>query len=167
MQTNGRASVTAKYKLILLLGLVVLALDQVSKSLAVAHLSATPQPVFGTFLQLNLVRNPGAAFSSATSLTWLLSLLAIAAVITILVLGLRVKSQGWALAFGVLLGGVLGNLADRIFRSPGVLRGHVVDFLQLPNWPVFNVADILINIAAGIIILQSFKKIQLDGSRGD
>ena len=63
------------------------------------------------------------------------------------------------------MAGVLGNLTDRLFRSPGALRGHVVDFLQLPNWPIFNVADICINIAAGVIILQAVRGISLDGTR--
>ena len=69
------------------------------------------------------------------------------------------------MALGLLLAGVAGNLTDRIVREPGPLRGHVVDFLMLPHWPVFNVADICINIAAGLIMLQAFRGIRLDGTR--
>jgi signal peptidase II len=77
----------------------------------------------------------------------------------------RVASTGWALALGILLGGVAGNLTDRIVRPPEPFHGHVVDFLMLPNWPVFNIADICINVAAGLIILQTFRGISLDGTR--
>ena len=68
-------------------------------------------------------------------------------------------------SFGLLLAGICGNLADRLFRSPGVLRGQVVDFLQLPHWPIFNVADICINVAAVMILVQAFRGIRLDGTR--
>jgi len=74
-------------------------------------------------------------------------------------------STAWALALGLLLGGALGNLVDRIFREPGPLRGHVVDFLQLPNWPIFNVADMCINVAAALIVIQAVRGVSIDGSR--
>ncbi len=94
-----------------------------------------------------------------------LSCLAIVAVCLVLAFSVRVRNGVWAVAFGLLLAGVGGNLTDRLFREPGPMRGHVVDFLQLPNWPVFNIADICINLAAGLIILQTFRGIALDGSR--
>ena len=120
-------------------------------------------PLLGTVLQLNLVRNPGAAFSTGTDYTLVLSLLAIIAVVVVLVVARRVRSAAWAVALGLLLAGVAGNLTDRVLREPGVLHGHVIDFLQLPNWPVFNLADISINAAAGLIILQAFRGISVDG----
>ena len=142
----------------------VLVLDQLTKSIAVARLDpAEPVEVVGSVLRFTLVRNPGAAFSTGTSLTLVLSLVAIGAAVTVLVLSRRVGSRGWAVALGLLLGGVLGNLADRIFREPEVLRGHVVDFFQLPNWPVFNVADICINTAAVMIIWLSLRGRTLAG----
>ena len=70
----------------------------------------------------------------------------------------RVRNFGWAIAFGLLLAGISGNLTDRLFRSPGVLRGHVVDFLMLPHWPIFNVADMCINVAAALILVQAFRR---------
>jgi signal peptidase II len=76
-----------------------------------------------------------------------------------------VRSTGRAWAFGLLLAGILGNLADRMFRSPGPFRGHVVDFIALPHWPVFNVADICINVAAALILLLALLGVRLDGSR--
>jgi signal peptidase II len=75
----------------------------------------------------------------------------------------RIGTPGWAVALGLLLGGVAGNLTDRVFREPGPLRGHVIDLFMLPNWPVFNVADICINVAAGLILLQTFRGVALDG----
>jgi signal peptidase II len=145
---------------------VAYTLDLVTKLVAVRELGdRAPVPVVGDVVQLTLVRNPGAAFSTGTSYTVLLSLVAIAAVVVVLVLARRVRDRLWAVGLGALLGGVLGNLTDRVFRAPGPLRGHVIDFLQLPNWPVFNIADICINLAAGVIIVQAFRGISLDGRR--
>jgi signal peptidase II len=147
---------------------LVYAADVATKHLAVSLLEpGRPVEVVGDLLRLTLVRNPGAAFSTGTSFTVVLSLIAIAAVVTVLVLSRRVASAGWAVALGLLLGGVAGNLTDRVFRSPGVLRGHVVDFLQLPNWPVFNLADIGINAAAALIVIQSLRGRGLDGRKVD
>jgi signal peptidase II len=131
-------------------------LDLGTKMLAVDRLEGRePVEVIGEVLQLNLVRNPGAAFSTGTSYTLMLSLVAVGAVVVVLFLSRRLGDRLWAFGLGALLGGVLGNLNDRVFRDPGFLRGHVIDFLQLPNWPVFNIADICINVAAGVIILQA------------
>jgi signal peptidase II len=77
----------------------------------------------------------------------------------------RLGSRGWAVALGLLLGGALGNVTDRMVRSPGPLRGHVVDFLQLPHWPVFNLADASICVAAVIVMVLSVRGIRVDGSR--
>ncbi len=146
--------------------LVAYLVDVGTKVLAVERLSDRgPVPVFGDVLQLTLVRNPGAAFSTGTSYTVILSLVAIAAVAVVLYLSRRLLDRVWAFGLGCLLGGVLGNLTDRILREPGPLRGHVVDFLQLPNWPVFNVADICINVAAGVIILQAIRGVSHTGER--
>jgi signal peptidase II len=142
------------------------ALDVVSKMLAVEHLTGrAPVRVVGDFLTLYLARNPGAAFSTGTSYTLALTCVAVAAVVGVLWVSRRLHSTGWAIGLGFLLAGVLGNLTDRIFRSPGVFRGHVVDFLQLPHWPIFNVADVCINVAAGVIILQALRGVSVDGAR--
>ena len=87
------------------------------------------------------------------------------AAVAVLWVARRLRSTGWAIGLGFLMAGVLGNLTDRVFRSPGGFRGHVVDFIQLPNWPIFNVADVCINIAAGVIILQAVRGVSIDGSR--
>jgi signal peptidase II len=142
------------------------AVDVVTKLLAVDRLSGRDDvEVLGSWLTLTLVRNPGAAFSTGTSMTLLLSLIAIAAATFVVYLSRRLGSTFWAVGLGFLLAGILGNLTDRVFREPGPLRGHVIDFLQLPNWPVFNVADICINIAAAVIIVQAVRGVRIDGTR--
>ena len=142
-----------------------LALDQASKTLAMRNLDDGDIEVLGSWLVLHLTRNPGAAFSTGTQYTLLFSLLAIAAVVVVLYLSRRVGSLLWAIALGLLFAGVSGNLIDRVFRDPAPLRGHVVDFLMVPHWPVFNVADICINVAAGLILVQAFRGIRIDGTR--
>jgi signal peptidase II len=122
-----------------------------------------PVEVLGSLLRLNLTRNAGAAFSTGTSLTPVIALFAVIAFVVVVVLATRVRTAGWAWALGLLLAGIAGNLTDRIFREPGPLRGHVIDFLELPNWPIFNVADICINVAAGLIVVQSLRGVPLRG----
>lgn len=141
-------------------------LDQVSKLLAVAHLTGEPRtPLVGDVLSLYLTYNSGAAFSFLTGYTEVLTAVAAIAVVVVLWVSRRLGSTGWAIALGFLLGGVAGNLTDRLLREPGFMQGHVVDFLMLPNFPVFNIADICINVAAGTIILQSLRGMNVDGTR--
>ncbi len=123
--------------------------------------------MIGSLLRLDLVRNPGAAFSTGTSYTALLSVIAVIAAAVVIRFGRRLGDRTWAVALGLLLAGVCGNLTDRIFREPGVLRGHVVDFLALPHWPVFNVADMLIDAAVVLIIVQTWRGIGISGHRRD
>ena len=146
---------------------VLYAVDQGTKALAVDRLSGEPdRQVIGELLQLHLTRNPGAAFSTGASYTEILSVLAIVAAGVVLWLSRRIgTSRLWAVALGLLLAGIAGNLTDRLARQPGPLRGHVVDFLMLPHWPVFNVADICINLAAALILVQAFRGIRIDGTR--
>ena len=154
----------------LLLGVFVLlyAVDQGAKWLAVDRLSdGHEKRVVGDLLVLHLTRNAGAAFSTGTGHTTLFTCVAVGAVLVVVWLGRQVRSPWWAVAFGLLLAGICGNLSDRLFRSPGVLRGHVVDFLELPHWPIFNVADMCINVAAAMILVQAFRGIRLDGSAAD
>ena len=176
MQTEGRASLNGadevegsgrrrRIVLFAVVALVVFAADVASKIAAMAHLSdREPIPLLGGFLTLHLVRNPGAAFGLAEGYTVALSLVALGVVVVVLRLSRRLGSTPWAIAFGLLLGGALGNLADRIFREPGPLRGHVVDFLELPNWPVFNLADSSICLAAGLIIVMALRGRSWDGT---
>ncbi|MCF6385932.1 signal peptidase II [Mycobacterium sp. MBM] len=131
-----------RLRLLLSIAAVVLVLDIVTKVLAVRLLvPGQPVSIIGDTVTWTLVRNSGAAFSMATGYTWVLTLIATGVVIGIIWMGRRLVSPWWALGLGMILGGALGNLVDRFFRSPGPLRGHVVDFLSVGWWPVFNVAD--------------------------
>jgi signal peptidase II len=148
--------------------IVGLGVDQVTKALAADRLGdGSDVHVVGSLLQLHLTRNAGAAFSTGTQFTVALSCLAVVASVVVLVIALRARTVVWSLALGLLLAGITGNLTDRLFRAPGPLRGHVVDFLMLPHWPVFNVADVCITVAALLIILQAYRGVRLDGRRED
>ena len=160
------ASSPRRIRLFATVAAVVYAIDVASKMVVVRDLSGhEPISMLGGLLTLRLTRNPGAAFSTATGYTVLLTLVAIGVVICVTRLAARLGSTVWAVALGLLLGGALGNLTDRIFRSPGPLRGHVVDFLELPHWPIFNLADSAIVLGAALITLQSLRGIHLDGRR--
>lgn len=134
----------------------VLLLDVVTKVLAVRLLTpGQPVSIIGDTVTWTLVRNPGAAFSMATGYTWVLTLIATGVVIGIIWMGRRLVSPWWALGLGLILGGALGNLVDRFLRSPGPLRGHVVDFLSIGWWPVFNVADSAVVSGAVLLVVLS------------
>jgi signal peptidase II len=140
--------------------------DQLTKAWAVANLQPNqPRELIGSLLQLNLTRNSGAAFSIATGATWILTAIACSVVVFVVITARRLGSRGWALALGLLLAGSLGNLTDRMFRAPGPGRGQVVDFLQLPHYPIFNIADSAIVSAAALIAVMAFRGIGLDGTR--
>ena len=155
-------------RLFVIVAFVAYAVDLGTKVLAVRHLTpGEPVDVVGSLLRFDLLRNPGAAFSTGTSYTVLLSVIALVAAGVVIRFGRRLGDRTWAVALGLLLAGVLGNLTDRVFREPGVLRGHVVDFLELPHWPVFNVADMLIDAAVVLIIVQTWRGIGISGHRRD
>ena len=147
---------------------VALALDVATKVIAVNQLEpGQPVRLAGGLLTLRLIRNAGAAFSQGERFTPVFGVLAI---LVLAYVGFRLVPRlghaGWAVALGLLCAGVAGNLTDRIFRPPGVLRGHVVDFLELPYWPVFNVADMCITAAAVMIMaLAVVKNVGVDGKR--
>ncbi len=154
--------------LALTVAVVGLALDQVTKWLAMRELADRgPVEVLGEFLQLRLVRNPGAAFGAGASLTPVITVVAIVAAVVAGYYVLRVRHRGWAVALGLLLAGVVGNLVDRLVRDPGAFHGHVVDFFALPRWPVFNVADICIDAAGVLFVVLLLRGTRLDGSDSD
>jgi signal peptidase II len=156
----------------------VLAADIVSKVIVVATLSdrrclvgnfvPSPPPVrlLGGVLTLCESRNPGAAFGiGGTSSTIVFTAIAVGVIIFIVRTARQINSLPWAIALGLLLGGATGNLTDRIFRSPGPLRGWVVDWIQLPHWPVFNLADSSITCGAVLMVLLAAQGRRLDGTR--
>ncbi|WP_235870576.1 signal peptidase II [Rhodococcus xishaensis] len=148
------------------IAVVILAFDLVTKVLVVAFIDpADPVRIIGDTVTLTLVRNPGAAFSMATGMTWLLTLVAVGVVIGVIRIGRSLGSPWWALGLGLVLGGALGNLVDRIFRSPGPFQGHVVDFVSVGWWPVFNVADSAIVCGAILLVALTLFGVEPSGSR--
>jgi signal peptidase II len=148
-----------------LIGAAVLTLDAVSKVLAVAGLSPDRTVVLlGGLITLHVYRNPGAAFHIGPSYTAIFALIAVGVLIAIVRLSARLRSWPWAIALGLLLGGAAGNLADRLFRAPGPLRGFVVDWIKLPYFPpTFNVADSAITTGAVLLVLATILGWRLDG----
>jgi signal peptidase II len=144
------------------------ALDQFSKFLVESNLTLGEQVrVLGDVLVLHFVKNPGAAFSLAAGSTWIFSILAAVVTVVIIVFARKIRSVGWGVVFGLLLGGVLGNLTDRLFREPSFGLGHVVDFISTP-WmlpAIYNVADICIVTSMGLFILLTLRGINMDGTR--
>jgi signal peptidase II len=151
-ETPATQPAPRRLRLLLSVAAVVLALDIVTKVIAVKLLPpGQPVSIIGDTVTWTLVRNSGAAFSMATGYTWMLTLIASCVVIGIFWMGRRLVSPWWAVGLGMILGGATGNLVDRFFRAPGPLRGHVVDFLSIGWWPVFNVADP--SVVGGAILL--------------
>jgi signal peptidase II len=140
--------------LVLAVSAVVVTADVVSKVIAVDRLSnRRPVHVIDGFLELTLTRNAGAAFSVGVGATVLLSALAVVVAVVIVRSATKLRHLGWGIALGLVLGGALGNLVDWLARSPGPFRGEVVDWIRLPHWPVFNIADASIVVGAVIAAL--------------
>ena len=167
-ETTSGAPPAPRRRLALLVAVtvVVVALDLLTKIVMVTTLRDGERvPLLGDTVSFVLVRNAGAAFSLATGMTWVLTLVAVAVVVGIARYARRLRSRGWALALGLVLGGALGNLVDRFFRGPGPLQGHVVDFVSVGWFPVFNVADSAITIGGFLLVLLALLGRDLDGTR--
>ncbi len=155
----------------LTVGATVFALDLISKVLVVATLSDRP-PVrlLGGLFYLTEARNTGAAFGMAQGMTVVFTIVAAAVIVVILRTAPRLRCTGWAWALGLVVGGALGNLIDRIFRTPGVFRGGVVDFISFLDpagqvWPIFNVADSAIVCGGLLGVLLALRGFDFDGTR--
>ena len=145
---------------LLAVGIVVaiVALDQLTKVWAVAALSEGPVSIIGRTVELELSRNPGGAFSLFQWATPLLALLALVVAIVLARAIARTDDRLMLVALALVLGGALGNLCDRVFRSPGFLRGEVVDFVSLGRFPTFNVADSAITIGAVLLVVCAWRR---------
>jgi signal peptidase II len=142
-------------------------LDRLTKTLIVSTLElGDPVPVLGDLLQLRYVENPGAAFSLGSGTTWIFALVAAGVAIVIVIFARRIRSFAWATVFGLLLGGTLGNLFDRLTRPPSFGQGHVVDFIQLWGFPaIFNLADVAIVASMVLFVVLTLRGVGLDGRR--
>jgi signal peptidase II len=161
----------AKWGVLVLLAvvaLVIYAADQVTKMLVVSQLvEGQPVPILGDFLVFHFVRNPGAAFSLASGSTWIFSILAAVVTAAIIIFARKIKSRAWAIVFGLLLGGTIGNLTDRLTREPSFGEGHVIDFISTP-WmlpAIYNIADIAIVTSMIVFVLLTILGINIDGTR--
>lgn len=146
---------------------LVIALDQISKAVVVAVMpDRAPIEILGGLITITYVRNPGASFSIGSGLTVLFTVIAVAVAVVIVRSSRRLGSLGWALALGGLLGGAVGNLLDRLTRSPGLARGEVIDWIDLIYFPpVFNLADVAITFSAAGLVVLSLRGIGIDGTR--
>ena len=155
-------------RLLFIFGLAALVLvaDQLTKVWAQSALvvGEAPKPLIGELIQLRLIYNPGAALSIASGMTWVLTLLSVGVVVFIVLMARKIASTAWAVALGLVLGGAIGNLLDRLFRAPGFPNGHVVDFIDYGPF-IGNVADIAIVVAAVLIAVLAFVGIGPDGRR--
>ncbi|MEV4599763.1 signal peptidase II [Amycolatopsis sp. NPDC049253] len=156
--------------LVFAIAALIWAIDLVSKNLVAANLEGKePVRILGGLIYLQVIRNSGAAFSMASGMTWVFALVAAAVAVAIIWLSRRLRSVGWAIGLGLVLAGALGNLTDRIFRAPGPLRGHVIDFISAfaPNgegFAIFNIADSAICCGGVLIVLLSLLGKDYDGT---
>lgn len=153
--------------IVLVLGGAIALIDQLSKNWAEANLPLLdPQPFLGEFLQFTLLYNSGAAWGMGSGITPVVTVLQIGIAIGVVVFAVRaVRSPWYALALAMILGGALGNIHDRLLRPPGPFRGEVVDFLELPNWPVFNIADMGVVGGAILVVLLGVIGVSPDPAR--
>jgi len=137
---------------------VVIVLDQLTKQWALSALADGPIDLVGS-LRLNLVFNDRAAFSLEIGSTTAIAAVGCVLVTVLVVMGVRAEERGWALGLGIILGGALGNLADRAFRAgDGFLGGSVVDMVDLQWWPVFNLADAALWVGIGVLLVSTRKR---------
>jgi signal peptidase II len=154
-------------RVLLLLGVALLAylIDLGSKLLVVARLEGhQPIDVIGDIVTFQVIRNGGAAFGMGQAMTVVFTVIATSVIVVIWRIARKLYSLPWAIALGLLLGGALGNLTDRLFRSPEVFRGHVVDFISVQHFAVFNLADSAIVCGGILVVLLSFRGSNPDGT---
>jgi signal peptidase II len=165
MNDGERRSARAGFRSVLALAAVLVVIDQLSKLWAVSALAGrAPVAVVGELIQLRLTYNAGAAFSLAPGYTWFLTLFTAAAVITISVVAVRVRSRAWAAVLGLVLGGATTHLLDRLFREPGPARGHVVDFIDYFGFFVGNIADIALVVGVSLAVLLHLRGVSMTGT---
>lgn len=145
----------------------VLALDIATKLWVVEALGQRRVSLLGGYLVLQQHRNPGAAFGFARGSTVVFTGVAVVVIVVILRTSRRLRSAQWSLVLGLLLAGAAGNLIDRLLRSPGFLRGEVVDWINFgpDRFPLFNAADSAIVVGGALAVLLATRGYELDGSR--
>ncbi|GAQ62928.1 signal peptidase II [Streptomyces scabiei] len=166
-RADAAARPRGRRRIAVLFGVAALAyaLDLVSKMIVVARLEHhEPIEIIGEWLKFEAIRNAGAAFGFGEAFTIIFTVIATIVIVVIARLARKLYSLPWAIALGLLLGGALGNLTDRIFRAPGVFEGAVVDFIAPKGFAVFNLADSAIVCGGILIVLLSFRGLDPDGT---
>jgi signal peptidase II len=171
---SGRLAVRAPHtrmRLFLATALAALTADLISKLLVVSHIHQTDPGIrlLGGGLYLVQARNSGAAFSVGTRATFVLTAISVIVIVIVLRAARRLTSSGWALALGLVLGGAMGNLVDRLFRAPSPGKGHVVDWISVLAsdghvWPIFNLADSAIVTGAALAVLLSLRGVEFSST---
>ena len=162
---SGDGGVRRRVVVLVLVAATVLVADIVTKIVAVDHLTGRRVRLLGGLVKLVEVRNSGAAFGLAAGATVVFTAVAVGVVIAIARTARRLRSTAWAVVLGLLLGGATGNLVDRMLRAPGPFRGRVVDWIELPHWPVFNLADSAIVVGGLLAVILASRGIGLEGDR--
>ncbi|MFG1608153.1 signal peptidase II [Actinoplanes sp. NPDC049265] len=167
----GRRSAGHVLLVLAVIAVLAVVVDQLVKEVSTNELvEGEPVKILGGLIYLSLLRNSGAAFSLGTGYTWVFPLVTVAVVAWIGVMARKLRSVPWAVALGLVLGGALGNLGDRLFRAPGFLQGHVVDMISLfgpyaKYFAVFNIADACLSVGVVLAVLLELTGRQRDGSR--
>lgn len=158
---------SAKLALVLAIGSTIALVDQLTKEAAIATLTPNHTvPVLGDILGWYLTYNDSAAFSIGFGVTWIFTIISSIALLAVLWRTPRIQTTGWLILAGMLVGGISGNLIDRLTRAPGFGSGQVVDFIQIPfNFPIFNVADIFITTTMFTIALLIIRGHKIGGSQ--
>lgn len=155
---RGTTALNRRAGLLFAVAAIIFATDQLTKVIAVAQMADGESiPIIDGVFHLTLRRNPGAGFSLLSNYPWVFTIVATVIAAFIVRAARRTPDRLHAIAFGLVLAGALGNLADRAFRSPSAFRGHVVDFFDLRVWPVFNVADMSIVAGAALLVFASWR----------
>ncbi|MFE4972693.1 signal peptidase II [Kitasatospora sp. NPDC056651] len=147
------------------MALALLASDFLTKQMALTDFSGSdPTEALGGLLKFTLVFNSGGAFSFGAGNTWFFTAVKATVIVLLLVVSPRIRTRFWAVAFGLVIAGAAGNLVDRLFRAPSPGQGLVVDWIQLPHWPVFNLADCAVVCGSALVMWASTRGIRLDGT---
>lgn len=163
--TDNKAVRPRRYVVLMLVALAAIVTDFATKEWALAAFSPGERlDVIGSFVQFTLVFNTGAAFSLGTDYTWVFTCIATVVVLAIGYIGWRVRSLWWGVTLGLMMGGAAGNLVDRFFRDPAPFHGAVVDFISVGDFPVFNIADSCVVVGACLVVVLTFKGLNLDGT---
>ncbi|KAD3633261.1 signal peptidase II [Arthrobacter yangruifuii] len=163
---HGRARRRLPALVMLALAAAAVVFDQLTKLWVVRTMTEGQiTDVLPPVLRWHFIRNPGAAFSIGTDYTWVFTIIMVLACGFLLYLMFRVRSLAWATALGLVLGGAMGNLTDRLFREPSFGQGHVVDFIALPNFAIFNIADSCVVCGVILVCLLTLRGIGMDGAR--